>query len=110
MLSLRPPLPPTILCNDTQMDSLAAHLDDGVHRAIKHEDLRVFWRCWFKDKEVVPWSTWWKRFPDDLLETSPELGEDVVQALKTLFSTPGVKPAFQVWASMPAWKARPRAL
>jgi hypothetical protein len=93
---LKKPMTSLHACPYLQVDSLAATRDAGIHRAIKHEHLCAFWRCWFKDKEEVLWKTWWKRFPEELLETSPELGEDAVRSLEAFLEEPGARPAFQV--------------
>eukprot|EP00798_Chlamydomonas_sp_ICE-L_P007619 gene7619-777_t len=41
------------------VNSLAADWDMGVHRIIKHSDLKVFWRQFFAGRDCVPWKLWW---------------------------------------------------
>ncbi|KAF5833549.1 hypothetical protein DUNSADRAFT_10081 [Dunaliella salina] len=46
----------------------AAENDRGVHRIIKHTDMRTFWKTFFCGLDKVSWSTWWGAFPDGIEE------------------------------------------
>lgn len=77
-----------------QIESLAAEKNKGVHRLIKHADMRVFWYNIFLSTEKVSWDTWWEAFPEYLKDA--QVDDKVVLQLDALLQTPEAKKAFQV--------------
>ena len=67
-----------------------------MHRVIKHVAMCAFWRCFFKDTDEVSWEKFWKLFPSELIETSPDLGEVVVCDLEAFLGKPDARLAFKV--------------
>ncbi|KAG1657812.1 hypothetical protein FOA52_006589 [Chlamydomonas sp. UWO 241] len=75
------------------IESLAAEKNKGVHRLIKHADMRVFWYSIFLSTEKVSWDTWWMAFPEYLKDA--QVDDKVVLQLDALLQTPEAKKAFQ---------------